>query len=173
MKKGFSFFELMLVVLIIGSTYALLIQNFGFKDPKKEDLNLVNLPVHLKRDFTKTHVSIKCFDECSICKIYNDKDEIKEIKGLFEKDSDPIVYKLINGYYEKIEFANMYEDYKTIAVCFEYHIQKNGSSDELVLEYKDNFLLYDNFANQAKEFGSLDEVSEYRLAKIDELKELR
>lgn len=173
MRKGFTFFELMLVIVIIGIVYALLIQNFAFGKIENETLELSNIPSYLRKHFVKEKdlVTLKCMDNCSTCKVFINGEENNETKNLFEKYTSPKAYVFQNGYFEDVEFLDVFDEYKSISVCFEYNIYPNGSSDKLVLEYKDKVYMYDNFLEKTKLFSSIDDAQEYLEKQKDEAKE--
>ncbi len=173
MKKAFSFFELMIVIIIIGVVYAILIQNFTFPDLKEKKVSLENLPTFLRQNFAKNKslVTLKCFDDCSKCKVYENREEKQEIIGLFEKYSDPKSYHIINERYQNIKFANIYKNYKIIPVCFEYNLYPNGSSDEMVLEYEDKFYVYDNFSQPTKITNSLSDIQDEKQEQMRKIKD--
>ncbi len=160
-KKAFTLFELLIVILIIGLVYALMIQNFSFSSKSKDGLSLANLPEKMKKDFAKTSqkVTLRCFDECSKCKFYLGK-KTKETKALFEKHSSLDLYTLVDESLKRLELGEFYENEQFKELCFEYSLYPNKSSDKLVLEYKDKFYLYDNLFEKTMVFSSLSEARE-------------
>ncbi len=173
MRKAFSFFELMIVILIIGSVYALLIQNFSFPNEKEKKISLSNLPFFLRNSFSQSKglISLKCLGDCSVCKIYEDGEEKSELEGLFKKDASPNSYRFVNGYMEKIEFLNVFSKQNLTPVCFEYNIYPNKSGDELFLQYDEKVFYYDNFSSTTMEFESLEDAQEYKRKEQEKIKE--
>lgn len=156
-KRGFTLFELMIVIVIIGVVYGLLVRNFTINQPDKEVLTLKNLPAFMREKFKNEDkkVELLCMDDCSICKFIVDSSESNQSVELFEQYSSPEVYTLVNENLKKIEFGDIFEDYKTQKVCFKYTLYPNKSSDRFVLVYKDNIFMYDNFYEKTKEFQTL------------------
>lgn len=173
MRRGFTFFELMIVVVIIGIVYALLIQNFVFTKTENSSISLSNIPTYLRKNYAKDKdlVTLRCMDSCSVCKVYIDGKESNETGNLFDKYTDPNIYEYINGNLERKEFLDFYIDYKSVSVCFEYNIYPNKSSDKLVLEYKNKVYMYDNFSEKTKLFDSINDANDYIEVQKDRAKE--
>ncbi len=171
-KKGFTLFELMLVIVIVGVVYSLMIQNFAFSKEESEGISLENLPEYLRKNFSssKEKITFRCMDECSICSVFVGSQETNQTEGFFEKYTDPSVYTLIDDTLKRVEFADYVKDYKHIRVCFEYHLYANGSSDKLVVKYKDSVYMYDNFFEKTKKFRSLLDAQDFWVSQLDEAK---
>ncbi len=163
MKKAFTLFELMLVVVIIGVVYALMIQNFNFGQLKEEGVGLGNLPAFLRSKFdnTKEKVTFRCMDDCSICKIFIGQKETNELDSFFEKYSNPNIYKLIGDNLEKVEFLDYVKNDKKMNVCFEYNLYPNKSTDKMILQYKDDIYMYDNFFGKTQGFKYLEDARDF------------
>lgn len=162
-KKGFTLFELMIVIVIIGVVYGLLVRNFTFASTSEEALSLKNLPTFMRKKFAKTKEKVEflCTDECSICKFKVGSSDANESIELFEEYTSPEAYVLINESLERLEFGEIFKDYKSEKVCFKYVLYPNKSSDKMVLAYKDKVYMYDNFFEKTKEFPTLVDAQEY------------
>lgn len=161
-KKGFTLFELMIVMLIIALVYAMFVQNFSTKqiEQKPKIENLREFLLNLQAD-SKSKITIICTDSCKICKLYiNDKVK-NENFDLFADEARVFAYGLEGSTLEKIEFDDFYTSkYDSEEVCFRYNLYPNSSSDKMILEYNDRFFLYDNYFYETKEFSSLEEAKE-------------
>jgi hypothetical protein len=80
----------------------------------------------------------------------------------------------VNAYYydgkrlEKKTFDDYHaNEYKSEKVCFRMDVYPNGSSDELVLEYKRKAYLFENYIDEGKVFdtiaGAQDFLEKYQL----------
>lgn len=161
-KKGFTLFELLIVIFIISIVYALFIQNINHRE-KKESLSLERLKEFLMMNYyDKNKVSILCFDDCKKCKIFiNDKDTKDELV-LFSEEVN--VYELNRNILEKKRFFDYHiTNYDKEQVCFRFDLFPNRSSSEFILEYKDKYYLYNSYMHQTKVFDFLDDARDYWL----------
>lgn len=161
-KKGFTLFELMIVMVIIALVYGMFVQNFSTKQveqkPKVEKLR--EFLLNLQAD-SRAKISVICTQSCKICKLYiNDKEKNANF-DLFENEARVSAYKLVDNSLEDIEFDDLYTDrYTKEEVCFRYNLYPNSSSDKMILEYNDRFFLYDNYFYETKEFTSIEEAKQ-------------
>lgn len=165
MRKGFTLFELLIVVTIMGVIYAIVLQNFSFNqaDEKIEELKLENIPAFLKGAFagSKDKVTFTCYDSCSKCGFFVNNEELNSTENLFEKHSSPLVYTLEDERLEEVEFEDIFVNEVSKTVCFKYSLYPNQSTDRMVLEYKDKVYFYDNLQDEVKEFDSKEDAEEY------------
>lgn len=162
-KKGFTLFELMIVIVIIGVVYTLLVQNFTLKTSHEEGLSLKNLPSFMRKNFAKTKEKVEflCLDDCSSCKFLQGGKDINASVEIFAPYTSPEVYTLIDEGLQKIDFGEIVKDYKTEKVCFKYTLYPNKSTQRVVLKYKDKVFMYDNFFEKTKEFQSLSDAEDF------------
>lgn len=173
-KKAFTLFELILVMSIIGVMYAILIQNFTLNNETDEKITIETIPNFLRKNFgeNKSHVKFRCLDECFTCKVFENEKETSVGVELFEKRADLAAYTLRGDELEKIEFGEYFiDEYESEEICFEYSLYPNGSTDKMVLEYKDKFYLFDNFKEKTKVFERLDEAGDFWIQEKEIVKE--
>lgn len=163
-KKGFTLFELILVMSIIGVIYTIMIQNFTLNDTSNKSVTLATIPEFLRENFAKnrTLVKFRCIDECLVCKVFEDGKETNTSVELFERRADINAYTLVYDEPEKIEFGEyMVDEYESKEICFEYTLYPNGSTDKMIVEYKDKVYLLDNYKQKTKLFERVDDASDF------------
>lgn len=132
-KEGFTLFELMLVVIIIGIIYALVAVKFSQNENKK--LKLSELPEMLRSSKFYRSAEVVCKeDDSKKCIIYFDNNLSKQTLRIFNKK--PLVYKLMpDETLKEIEFDPVIdEEQNPVPVYFRYKITKNGAGDEIIVD---------------------------------------
>jgi len=167
-RDGFTLLEMMIVVVLIAIIYSLLLSK-----QKKVDQNLTLDIAHpyralLYRFWDHNHLSIVCEDRCKECFVYEDqKRVIKEIKPIFDKNNTPKVYIFSdNGSIKRADFIQLDPKQADKRVCFRYDLYGNGSSTEMLLEYKDKVVYLPPYFDNQKIFSSMQKAQEY----LDNLK---
>ena len=163
-KKAFTLIELLIVILIIGIIYTLAITNFqNITNPTKK-LTIENLGHYLNSFQHKKDVKFLCLDDCSSCNIFVDGEIVKELKGSFDNFIDDSIrvykYSYLDGYIKK-EFTP-YFNHEGIEedVCFSFSIDKNGISDQILLEYNNKFYDFSSNLSTKKIYNSIEEATE-------------
>lgn len=132
-KGGFTLFELMMVIIIIGIVYALVAVKLTQKEVK--EVKLSDLPELLRDSEFKKEAEVVCTKkEFDKCKIFFDNNLSKKSLKLFKKR--PIVYRIMpDESLKEIEFYPIIdEDKEPIAVYFRYKVTKNGAGDEIIVD---------------------------------------
>jgi len=132
-KGGFTLFELMIVIIIIGIVYALVAVKFTQNRDKK--VKLSDLPEILRNYDFKQSAEIICIKEkCRQCNVYLDETPLKKPVQLFK--SEPVTYRLLpDETLQEIEFEPIIdEEQRSIPVCFRDKVTKNGAGDEVVID---------------------------------------
>ena len=148
-KGGFTLFELMLVIVIIGFIYALVAVKFSQNEEKK--IKLSDLPKILQDSRFYKSAEVVCLEDNSKkCKIYFDNELSKMSLQLFKKK--PIVYKLMpDETLKEVEFDPVIdEDQKPIPVYFRYKVRKNGAGDEMIVDDGKGALLMFAYADPVR-----------------------
>jgi prepilin-type N-terminal cleavage/methylation domain-containing protein len=148
-KGGFTLFELMLVIVIIGFIYALVAVKFSQQEEK--ELKLSNLPKILLDSRFHKSAEVVCLDDGSkSCNLYFDNQLSKMSLQLFKKK--PIVYRLMpDETLKEIEFEPVIdEDQRAIPVYFRYRVRKNGSGDEMIVDDGKGALLMFAYADPVR-----------------------
>jgi prepilin-type N-terminal cleavage/methylation domain-containing protein len=165
-RKAFSLIELLIVVVIVGLVYTLAISNFENVKQKKVRPTLTNLKSYLDK-LDKTDVArLICLDECKSCYVYVDKKLDANVSEEFEDflDEQPRLYKYDINYgleslKNKIFFNSEGVDEQ---ICFSLSVDKNGVSDQVIVEYKDKFYDFSPYFSDTKVYSSASELRNYR-----------
>jgi len=130
-KEGFTLFELMMVIIIIGIVYALVAVKLTQEETK--EVKLLELPKLLRDSEFKKEVEVVCTEkELNRCKIFFDGNLSKISLKLFDKK--PIVYKVMpDESLKEIEFYPIIDE-EPVAVYFRYKVTKNGAGDEIIVD---------------------------------------
>jgi len=153
-KEGFTLFELMMVIIIIGIIYALVAVKFSQNEEKKVALS--DLPKILRDSKFYKSAEVVCIDDdTKKCKIYFDDNLSKISLQLFKKE--PMVYRLMpDETLKEIEFYPVIdEDQKPVPVYFRYKVTKNGAGDEIVVDDGKGALLMFAYAD-SKRFDDIE-----------------
>ncbi|MDR2099385.1 MAG: hypothetical protein LBP40_00990 [Campylobacteraceae bacterium] len=162
-RGAFTLFELLLVLLLIVISYGLFAQNFSMKSPEEESVKLEKLNLYLaKIGGDKNLVSLRCIDNCNECKVLVEGNDTDMTLNIFEKDNKVNAYRFDGKRLEKVEFDDYYiNEYKREKVCFRMDVYPNGSSDELVLEYKNRAYLFENYINEGRVFDTVANAQDF------------
>jgi prepilin-type N-terminal cleavage/methylation domain-containing protein len=164
-RAGFTLFELLLVLLLIVIMYGLFVQNFSFGKKEEESVKLEKLNLFLAERFIteKEVVSLRCLDNCNVCKVLVDGKDTNVTLDIFEKDSGGInAYRFDGKRLEKVQFDDYYADeYKRERVCFRLDVYPNGSSDKIALEYKGKVYMFENYLEEGQVFASISAAQDY------------
>jgi prepilin-type N-terminal cleavage/methylation domain-containing protein len=165
LKKAFSLIELMIVIVIIGVVYTLAVSNFEDIKDGKTKITMLNLKEYLQKIPHEKSVELLCLDVCSSCNIFVDGQEYMDSASFDDLIDDSVEvyrYDFLLGVQEqskKVYFnsENIEED-----VCFSFSIDKQGVSDQVLVEFKDK--VYD-FTTHIGSIGVYDSIQELMDAK--------
>jgi prepilin-type N-terminal cleavage/methylation domain-containing protein len=172
-RNSFTLIELLIVVLIIGIVYSLAITNFQNLKEGKTEPNLLNLKTKLDSLDKVSTAKLMCLDECESCYIYVDdvldEEVSKEFEDFFDEEVRVYRYDVNYGLVElkdKIFFNSegVEED-----ICFSLSVDKNGVSEQVIVEYKDKFYDFSVYFTNTQVYKSqseLREIREYLLQKV-------
>ncbi len=161
-SKGFTLFELLLVVLLIGIIYGIFVHKLSQKDTQKEAdrISLKTLKSFLQTFSPSDEAVLRCFTPCETCYVYRDGKQIGDLEvPLFE--SIPNVYNHDTfGQLQRVEFIPIEGKNRAIIdVCFEYTLFANQSSSNYIVEYKENYYLFEPYIKPVTVFESLSEAA--------------
>ena len=156
MHKGFSFIELLIVIIIISIVYFLGFSGIDNTPTKPKALTPLNLKsTILKSELFQGEAMLLCIDECNTCYIR------KNINAPFEAYEQSINLKNITAYtldsqdsLQTIEYGR-YEDEK---ICLMLKFYANGSSTQIILENKEAVYFLPAFFDEAQQVDSLEEA---------------
>jgi len=160
-KKGFTLFELLLVIVLIAVLYGVFINKLTAKPkggvagvPTLETIGAYLQPVAEAAD---GDVSLVCLDECRECSVYADG---KKTEGaavtLFE--ALPAVYRRDGlGQFQEVKFLPVKDSDGVLQnVCFRYTLYRNGSRSSYIVGYNDVYYLYDAYLQPVTKYRTLE-----------------
>jgi hypothetical protein len=132
---------------------------------------MMNIKQTLKKFNFEEKISLKC--------IYNDDvDCLVLIDGIIQKEKITKLFKECPDVYEyskdqtMLEFADInLENMETLPVCFEFDLNKDGSSSQLIVDTKDEVYIYDNISSKPKEIKYMNDIALYFDDKNSEVKD--
>ena len=167
MHKGFSFIELLIVILIVSVVYFLGFEEFEIGKPKPKPLNPMNLKAQiLNSKLYEGQATLMCLDKCSTCYLRSDLSssfqaypnaiDLQNIKAYTLDESDSLV---------RIEYGR-YDDRK---ICLIMDFYNNGSSTQIILENKEGAYFLPSFFETPLRFDSPEDAKEHWVNKSHSL----
>ena len=165
-RSAFSLIELLIVVVIVGLVYTLAISNFENVKQNKVKPTLLNLKSYLSKLEKSKNAELICLDKCKSCNLYVDGVLDANASAEFEDflDEDVKVYRYDVNYglislQNKVFFnsENTQEE-----ICFSLSVDKNGVSEQLIVEYKDKFYDFSPYFTNTKVYLSASDISDVR-----------
>lgn len=163
-KRGFTLFELLLVLLLIVVLYGLFAQNFSLNKNETENVKFERLNLYLSEKFMsdKKKVSLKCINDCAECRVLLDNNDTNITLDIFDKNANINAYKYDGKRFEKIEFDDWHpNEYDREKVCFSLDVYPNGSNDKIAVEYRGKIYLFENYLDENRVFDSLGELQDF------------
>jgi prepilin-type N-terminal cleavage/methylation domain-containing protein len=167
-KKGFTLFELLIVIIIISVVYFLIIP-YGLGAKKgASGFKFEDLKTYLSSFDKNATVTLVCTNECKKCYIfYGDK---KVQTNIINKELRAYTYN--NGYLDDAIFSasEYFDSYENI--CFRYSVDsKIDVGDEVFVKYNDKVYYFSPYFQKTKVFDSLSEASEFYTNALEKLKD--
>lgn len=168
-RRGFSLFELMLVVILIGLVYSLVLGKVNKKKIVKIN-KLENLRTILSSSNNNQHIELNIYDNCKKITVLGLDKKIDIDTSIFK---DIIVYKVdTSNNLKKIEFTPILVDKKVYEVCFNFTIYKNKSSSSYIVKQDNRYIVFHSYFKDSYTTPNEDEAIEY-LTNQKELKEFK
>ncbi|VAY86213.1 hypothetical protein MNB_ARC-1_872 [hydrothermal vent metagenome] len=120
-------------------------------------------------DFEDT-ISLKCTDDKdTTCMLFIDNvQQDDKITNLFKEC--PQVYEYSKNQ-TRLEFNDIkLKNLETLSICFEFTLNKNGHSNQMIVETKDDVFIYDNISLKPTKIRFINDISYFFDDKIDEVK---
>jgi len=158
MRRGaFSLIELMIVIVIVGVVYTLAVQKIKAPKTGLSTPSFVNLKEYLL-GFSKQKqtVTLLCQESCKKCSIYTQGKKIASIKSFFDASVQRYRYDFFQG-------PLSVEDDS----CFEFSVDGDGVSDQLIVVYKDKAYDYSDYFAGTQVYESLDALVHAKEALIE------
>jgi prepilin-type N-terminal cleavage/methylation domain-containing protein len=165
-RSAFSLIELLIVVLIVGIVYTLSVSNFESLKEDRVRPTLLNLKSLLDNLDKKSDAELICLDECKSCGIYIDGELDENLSELYEEffDSEPRVYRYDQNYglidLQNKVFFNVEGTQEEI--CFSLGVNKNGVSEQVIVEYKDKFYDFSPYFVETQVYSSASKLNEVK-----------
>jgi prepilin-type N-terminal cleavage/methylation domain-containing protein len=158
MHKGFSFIELLIVIVIISIVYFLGFSGIEKSSDKVKALTLLNLKSSiLKSELFQGEATLLCINKCSSCYMR------KDINSPFESYEHGIDLKNVEVYtldasdsLQHIDYGR-YQDKK---ICLMLNFYTNGSSTQLILKNQEAVYFLPAFFGEPQKLNTLEEAKE-------------
>ena len=162
-KRGFTLFELLLVVVLIAVLYGVFIGKLSSRPgvaEAQERVTIATIREYLRHfaDGEKA-VSLVCTEPCERCSVHVGGKEIPETDiTLFSKT--PTVYRRdAYGRFEPFEFLPVRQKEGGLEnVCFSFTLYPNGSSSSYIVELDDTYYLFNAYLRPTRTFAALEEA---------------
>lgn len=170
-KKAFTLVEIIIVVFIISLVYYFSISNLNIKSLQNRDnVSIINLKSYLLNQSFNDEITIKCIKDGALCYIIVDGEITdNKIKDLFV--TRPNIYTYDKNL-DSVEFQDLeLEKLESFDVCFEYTIDKDLKSKDMVVEIEDKVYIFNSIHKKPIILDYLSDVSIYFEDKQQELKD--
>ena len=168
-KRAFSLIELLIVIVIIGSIYALAINNFNKLNDNIKNLNISNLKTYLLSLPYKDSAKLLCIDNCLDCSLYIDHKKVKKIDNFLTNNIKKYRYDYNYGYTEVKNDTFFNKDDVEEDVCFSFDVDKYGAGEQVLVEYNDKFYDFSGYFRDVTVYTSLDEATDAKEKLIQEV----
>ncbi len=161
-KKAFTLIELIIVIVLISTTYFLVFSNDSFSVKKDEKiLDLFNLKEYLLNNFEfEKELSFLCIEDDYSCYIKKDGILDKNFKVTNFFKTEPDIYQY-NSDEEKVEFEKLRVDNVNHNVIFELKINSDYKTNEFIADTLDSgVFVFNSIFTQPKKYKSLNDSFE-------------
>lgn len=160
-KKSFTLIELIVVILIISTTYLLVFSNSSFSIKNQDEkISLYTLKDFLLKKFEyENEISFLCVEEDFRCFIKIDGKLHKdfEVKNFFKEKPEVYTY---TKYETRVDFKELRVDNFNYDVIFELKIDSDFKINEFILDTKEEVYVFNSIFTKPKVFNSLNESLE-------------
>ncbi|WP_457747130.1 prepilin-type N-terminal cleavage/methylation domain-containing protein [Sulfurimonas sp.] len=159
MKRAFSLIELMIVIVIIGVVYTLVIIKLDKTKENESLASLSTLKAYLK-SFSPEHqeVELLCQDSCDECFIYVDGKKQNVVESFFDDSILLYTYRYNEG-----------AEQKSSNSCFDFKLDANGISDQLMIVYGGYVYDYTPYFKDVKIYDSLEAAVDAKDKLVEEV----
>jgi prepilin-type N-terminal cleavage/methylation domain-containing protein len=159
-RRGFTLFELLIVVLLIAILYGVFINKLQLGSSKKraDEVSLVTLHKLLEQFPSERKREVICTEPCKECKVYLDDKPLDDVSfPLFL--SEPTVWKADRfGQYQSVSFLPLNDpEHGVKDVCFRYRLFPNGSGSSYIVQTDErHFYAFKPFLYPVQTFSTLE-----------------
>lgn len=165
-RSAFSLIELLIVVLIVGVVYTLAISNFDNVKENKIKPTLLTLKSSLTELEKRHKAELLCLDECESCSVYVDGEVDENLSEVYEDflDEEPKMYRYDQNFglirlKNRVIFNKEGVDEE---VCFSLSVDRNGVSDQMIVEYKDRFYDFTPYFENTQVYRTESELTQIK-----------
>lgn len=167
--KGFTLFEILIALLLIGVLYFFSISSLKSANPQNKKITFYNLKETLLAYPFEKNIVIKCIKQDQSCLVFLDDVLQENILEPFLQEI-PKVYEYSKNL-KQIEFLEFQtEELDRYEIIFELHCKRNGICDEFIIELENKVLLYSNL-EEVISLESIGEIDSYFQKKINEVRD--
>jgi prepilin-type N-terminal cleavage/methylation domain-containing protein len=167
MKKAFTLFEIMIVLIIISVVYGVVFSTISKSKNQTIKVKPTMIKHYMLNQEFENSIEVICLKKglkanlSPSCILYADNKAIKKsFKSPFGIDSEVYIYK--ENRLEQIDFNDIEIDDKMQEVSFKLKITKSQNNQELIIKYEDDKILYIHpYFSTTKVFENLSDVEEY------------
>jgi hypothetical protein len=170
-KKAFTLFEIMIVIILISTIYIFAINSFTKNnDLQKDEVTLLNLKKTLLSQEFEEKITIKCIENDFSCFVFIDGTLQEDVlKPIFKEQ--PIVYDYTPEL-EKLEFIDLeLEQLQRYSIVFEYSCKKDQRCSEMIVETETKTYIFNDMYKKPEVIEYINDIDEYFDAKIREVKD--
>lgn len=159
-RRGFTLFELLIVVLLIAILYGVFINKLQLGSSKKraDEVSLVTLHKLLEQFPSERKREVICTEPCKECKVYLDDKPLDDVSfPLFL--SEPTVWKADRfGQYQSVSFLPLNDpEHGVKDVCFRYRLFSNGSGSNYIVQTDErHFYAFKPYLYPVQTFSTLE-----------------
>lgn len=174
MKKSFTLFEIVVVVLIISIIYYFSLSSLNFNTPKKDNIqsNIENLKSSLLKIDYEDEIKLSCIKDASECYLFIDGklDKKTKIKSPFKRAPEVFEY---NNDLNRIEYPRIkLGDFQDFKVDFQIKLNKYKKHKDFIVDAGDNKVyLFSPFYEKAIKYKYVNEALDDKEDKQDEVKD--
>ena len=159
----------MIVMILISVVYYFTISTFKV-NKNVNNTTLFNIKEKLLKYNFQDEISLKCIEEGKECRIVIDGEVTKDtVSNLFLQK--PTVYTYDKNL-DVIEYIDLeIKQFETYEVCFEYTINKNQKSNDMIVEVGQKVYIFNSIHNKPTTIEYLSDIGIYFDDKLQEVKD--
>jgi prepilin-type N-terminal cleavage/methylation domain-containing protein len=165
-REAFSLIELLIVVLIVGVVYTLAISNFENVKEGRTKPTLLNLKQKLDAMDSSNQAKLICLDDCKNCTLWidgkKDANASKEFEDFLDEQVKMYRYDTNFGLMSLQEKVFFNEEGQDEQICFSLSVDKNGVSEQVIVEYKDRFYDFTPYFKPPQVYMSSSELTQIK-----------
>ncbi len=167
-KRGFTLFELLVVIILISIVYFLVIPSGLGAKKDRAIFKFENLKTYLSSFDKSAKVTLICIRECKKCYVFYKDKQVET--GVINRELRAYTYN--NGYLDDAKFSapKYFDAYENI--CFKYSVDpKRNIGDEVFVKYGQKVYYFSPYFQKTKIFDSLSEASDFYTNGLEKLKD--